>query len=99
MTRKPIASGRKYGCRPKPSGSGRPGGAEGREYPWGSEAPDPDRANYGETNLGRVSPVGLFPRGSTPEGIADMGGNVWEWVEARNSDSSEHRVLPGGRGS
>ncbi len=49
-------------------------GAEGREYPWGNEEPDPDRANYRETKLGQASPVGLFPRGSTPEGIAGSGG-------------------------
>jgi hypothetical protein len=71
-------------------------GAEGREYPWGNQEPDPDRANYDETKLGRASPVGLFPRGSTPDGIADLAGNVWEWVADWYDDSKNARVLLGG---
>jgi len=55
-------------------------GTEGRKYPWGNEAPDASRANYGGTTVGHASPVGLFPRGKTPEGMVDMAGNVWEWV-------------------
>jgi hypothetical protein len=72
-------------------------GREGRKYPWGNEEPDPDRANYRETKLQRTSPVGLFPRGSTPgDGIADLAGNVWEWVEDWYGDSEKYRVLRGG---
>jgi hypothetical protein len=71
-------------------------GAEGREYPWGDEEPDPDRANYHQTKLGRPSPVGLFPRGSTPDGIADLAGNVWEWVADWYDDSKNARALRGG---
>jgi formylglycine-generating enzyme required for sulfatase activity len=55
-------------------------GAEGREYPWGNEAPDADHGNYRETKIGHPTPVGSFPRGATPDGIHDMAGNVWEWV-------------------
>jgi len=55
-------------------------GTEGWEYPWGHEPPDPSRANYRETKVGRPSPVGLFPLGATPEGIQDLAGNVWEWI-------------------
>jgi formylglycine-generating enzyme required for sulfatase activity len=55
-------------------------GTEGRKYPWGDEAPDPSRANYDDTKVGRPSPVGLFPLGATPEGIQDLAGNVWEWI-------------------
>ncbi len=71
-------------------------GTEGREYPWGNQEPDPDRANYRETKLGQASPVGLFPRGSTPGGIADLAGNVWEWVDDWYDDSKKYRVLRGG---
>jgi hypothetical protein len=71
-------------------------GAEGREYPWGNQEPDPRRANYDETKLGRVSPVGLFPQGCTPEGIADLAGNVLEWVDEWYDDSKGSRVVRGG---
>ncbi len=27
-----------------------------------------------------TAPVGSFPRGNTPQGVEDLGGNVWEWV-------------------
>ena len=71
-------------------------GTEGREYPWGNDAPDPERANYRDTALSRVSPVGLFPRGSTPEGIADLAGNVWEWSADWFVSSEGLRSLRGG---
>jgi formylglycine-generating enzyme required for sulfatase activity len=71
-------------------------GPEGREHPWGSEEPDPDRANYDQTKLGAASPVGLFPRGSTPDGIADLAGNVLEWVADWSDESEKFRVVRGG---
>ncbi len=58
------------------------GGKEGRRYPWGEEAPSPTRANYGN-NEGATTPVGRYPEGVTPEGLYDMAGNVWEWMENR----------------
>jgi formylglycine-generating enzyme required for sulfatase activity len=70
-------------------------GTEGRKYPWGSEPPTPDRANYDETKLGAASPVGLFPLGATPEGIEDMAGNVLEWTSSQY-EQKDARVLRGG---
>jgi len=57
-------------------------GTSGRKYPWGDEEPDSERANY-EGKVRHATPVGLYPRGATPGGIEDMGGNVWEWVADR----------------
>jgi formylglycine-generating enzyme required for sulfatase activity len=54
-------------------------GGEGREYAYGP-AFDPARGNTFETHVRRTTPVGVFPGGQTPEGIADLSGNVWEWT-------------------
>jgi formylglycine-generating enzyme required for sulfatase activity len=52
-----------------------------REYPWGDKPePTPKHANYGQ-NEGATTPVGRYPDGATPEGLYDMAGNVWEWME------------------
>jgi formylglycine-generating enzyme required for sulfatase activity len=72
------------------------GGGEARQYPWGDTPPNPDLANYEETKIGAPSPVGLFPRGSTPDGIADMAGNVWEWSADWYDSEEKYRVLRGG---
>jgi formylglycine-generating enzyme required for sulfatase activity len=67
-------------------------GAEGRTYPWGDQEPDPQRANYHDTKLSTTSPVGAFPAGSTPEGLADMAGNVWEWcLDVWDAEANEKR--------
>jgi formylglycine-generating enzyme required for sulfatase activity len=57
-------------------------GTDGRIYPWGDEEITPDRANYGDTGIGRTSPVGCFPVGASPYGALDMVGNVWEWCSS-----------------
>jgi formylglycine-generating enzyme required for sulfatase activity len=70
-------------------------GTEGRRYAWGNEPPDTSRGNYDETRVGAPTPVGLFPRGATPEGIQDLAGNVWEWT-ADWYEVGANRVVRGG---
>lgn len=68
------------GGSPLLAGDGK--GGEARRYPWGGEI-SPDHANYDDTGLKQTSPVGMFPRGGTPEGLLDMAGNTWEWTSSR----------------
>ncbi|GAX60892.1 hypothetical protein SCALIN_C15_0033 [Candidatus Scalindua japonica] len=50
------------------------------EYPWGNTEPDDEMLNFNE-NVGRPTPVGIYPAGAAPGGHLDMAGNVWEWCE------------------
>ncbi len=78
---------------------GRQGEAmqEVREYPWAENKgqPNPKLLNY-ERNVGATTPVGSYPEGATPEGLYDMAGNVWEWMDSWYDESGSGRVLRGG---
>ncbi len=37
-------------------------------------------ANTVESHIRRSTPIGIFPGGETPEGVADLAGNVIEWT-------------------
>ena len=65
-------------------------GAEGRMFAWGNAAATAERTNRGGADCcdpdaadgyAATAPVGSFRAGVTPEGIADLTGNVWEWVD------------------
>jgi formylglycine-generating enzyme required for sulfatase activity/tRNA A-37 threonylcarbamoyl transferase component Bud32 len=64
-------------------------GAAGRRYPWGDGSPS-GRANLASSGRGGPSVPGAFVAGTTPEGIHDLIGNVWEWT------STAMRAYPGG---
>ena len=83
-------------------------GRSGRQYPWGCRW-WAGRANTWEGHVLRPTPVGVYPRGRTPDQIADMAGNVWEWTrsvydaypydpaDGREAlDAEGYRVLRGG---
>ncbi len=71
------------------------GGRESRTFPWGEEEPSPNRANFNE-NEGTTTPVGRYPEGATPEGLYDMAGNVWEWMEDFYDKDKNWRSIRGG---
>ena len=55
-------------------------GTEGYEWPWGN---DFDAALCNSRDQGKLytTPVGAYsPQGDSLYGVADMGGNVWEWT-------------------
>jgi len=60
-------------------------GAGGRRYPWGDDW-DARRCNsIGDADgFPGSAPVGSFPAGDTPEGVADLAGNIWEWTVERH---------------
>ena len=74
-------------------------GFEGRIYPWGNDW-DRNRCNNAEISVGinKTSTVGIFKDGNTPEGVTDLGGNVWEWTDSRYDEIEikDSRVLRGG---
>jgi len=55
-------------------------GGECNRYPWG-DLFDPERTNLLPSLIGRTVRVDAFPSGATPNGIFQMTGNVWEWLD------------------
>jgi len=75
-------------------------GADGRKYPWGNTPEPSDQLCWSRWE--GTCPVGSFPSGSSPFGIQDMAGNVWEWTSSGYSEdyqktrSTEWFVVRGG---
>jgi formylglycine-generating enzyme required for sulfatase activity len=78
-------------------------GLAGRRYAFGDNF-DPASCNTFETHIRSTTPLGVFPGGKTPEGLADMTGNTWDWTSSRYmdypynaADGREDPVTPGAR--
>jgi formylglycine-generating enzyme required for sulfatase activity len=56
-------------------------GTDGRIYPWG-DGINRERANYADSEIGELSPVGCFPVGTSPFACEEVCGNVWEWTRS-----------------
>ncbi len=56
-------------------------GKDGTEYPWGNEF-KPESANLSDKAGSKTAlqNVGSYPAGASPEGVQDLIGNVWEWI-------------------
>ena len=75
-------------------------GTDGRPFPWG-DAFVPGCANI--VDGGGLAPVGSYPSGSTVEGVHDLIGNAWEWVDGYYTEpwtfgvaTQEKEVIKGG---
>jgi iron(II)-dependent oxidoreductase len=88
-------------------------GRQGWAHPWGDAAVGAGRANRGaQTCCGpdaadgyaMTAPVGHYPAGASAEGVHDLIGNVWEWVDAWYAPygtpeaqlDRQYRILRGG---
>lgn len=56
------------------------GGLVDAVFSWG-DTPDPECANYSDSEINDASAVGCFP--ADGYGLYDMIGNVWEWTRSR----------------
>lgn len=70
-------------------------------YPWGDEDPTCERAVFDDgasgCGEGRTSPVCSKPAGTSEEGVCDLAGNVFEWVNDFYGDYEEgYHVDPTG---
>ncbi len=67
-------------------------GGDGRRFPWG-DAWDATRLNSAQRGPGGTTAVTRYPTGTSPYGMLDAAGNVFQWTSSRDADGG--RVLKG----
>jgi len=70
-----------------------PGTGRSRRYPWGDEEPRPEHANLGQRHL-RPAPIGAYPAGTSPHGVHQLVGDVWEWTSTEFTGYPGFRAFP-----
>lgn len=63
-------------------------GTAGRRFAYG-EAFDATRGNSLKTRIKRLTPIGVFVEGDTPEGVSDMAGNAMMWTSSLWSEDPD----------
>ena len=72
-------------------------GRDGRTYPWGANwnrdaVPAPQRGRV----LTHADDVDSHPAGTSPFGVQDMVGNVWQWTDVFEDEHTRAAILRGG---
>lgn len=73
-------------------------GSEARTFPWGRQwksdaVPTPDTER---NDMRGPDNVYAHPLGNTPQGVADMVGNVWQWTDEWQDEHTRAAVIRGG---
>ena len=74
-------------------------GSRRSRYAWGNTPPTCEHAQFDGCG-GVTNAVGTMPAGDSPEGVADLAGNAWEWAgdwyDPREYGRLRHRLRPRG---
>ena len=64
-------------------------GGKNQKYPWGADEPTCEKAvmKGNGCGTGTTMPVCSKPAGNTAQGLCDMAGNVWHWVQDKYQNS------------
>ncbi|MDH5176820.1 MAG: formylglycine-generating enzyme family protein, partial [Gammaproteobacteria bacterium] len=72
-------------------------GTDGRRYPWGSDWRD-DLVPPAHTarSLPVLAEVGRYPQASSPFGVQELVGHLWQWTDEFEDDRTRAAIVRGG---